>query len=820
MSHTLWLDRVGEKLKGLPRYTYLECSRDSGIEFASSAHGFNSKPTIRLWFDAVADEAQVVQELSIETTRVFGSKLLVPNSSLKIALKALAEYQVWVEPVQFVVGWAEYCLPLIEEILSTDLKSSRVLAVGSKQAENRVPEPLERRESSFLKLNHAEALYEARGALPDTEIERLLRRTSGNFKAFRSEVATILGLKDFQLTALDGSAWPEHVRLSGVLDVLQQRGQLVYGFELACAYEPDRVHEFINAAGNHFFNRGAYEYLWRRLSSLPLRVRKSDEVAYWLVATGMATNRRRETHQLAVRVMAASDAPEVRASTAVAMTSANMLEETAAALKKARTITTLRARGFALAWAGERERPIELFREALKLAEDQIADHAVVACGFDIAELLIRQGLYKSATEWSEWALGEYHRRGLKDELRRASGAAIFAYASLLSGGADDAQSLQSKVQPEARYLGVPGYEAVYSTAGDIAFVSGDFERAQREYQLIHEHTTIDSFCFTGLNVLNALLAKREIGEARALAEQAAAICNGSSSYESALSELMLGMVHTYSGMEEAERHLLSALEGFSDTTAEVHIAQCAVWLAKARMDRGRRKDAILALRLGRKGLAELGSAGWRLVSVVPEVASMMRSLWREAQGRVAIKFLGNKSLVVEKEAVTLGLRAAEIITILAIHSQGLSGDRLHAYLYGDRQVTMSTLKASISRLRKIVPISLSPYRLEVPYQADFLQMLELLNSGDLQRALHLYTGPLLPKSESPLIEEWRDHISEALREAVITARDPEQLIQLGTILNNDLEVWEVAREVIPLSDFRRPVITARIRRIRATWGV
>jgi len=96
--------------------------------------------------------------------------------------------------------------------------------------------------------------------------------------------------------------------------------------------------------------------------------------------------------------------------------------------------------------------------------------------------------------------------------------------------------------------------------------------------------------------------------------------------------------------------------------------------------------------------------------------------------------------------------------------------------------------------------------------------VLELMSNGEVQRALNLYKGPLLPDSEAPFIQEWRDHIDEVLRNAIIESGDVDLLIQYGTLLDDDLAVWERARDIMALSDYRRPVVNARIRRIRTSW--
>src|SRR5690606_39067949 len=127
--------------------------------------------------------------------------------------------------------------------------------------------------------------------------------------------------------------------------------------------------------------------------------------------------------------------------------------------------------------------------------------------------------------------------------------------------------------------------------------------------------------------------------------------------------------------------------------------------------------------------------------------------------------------------------------------------------------------KSNISHLRKHVSISEAPYRIQDESSADFVQLLRHLEKGELQAALNLYDGQLLPTSSAPAITELRDHIDAALRSAVIAARDPDSLIQLATAFGDDLELWECARDNLAAQDHRRPLINARIRRVQETWS-
>ncbi len=129
------------------------------------------------------------------------------------------------------------------------------------------------------------------------------------------------------------------------------------------------------------------------------------------------------------------------------------------------------------------------------------------------------------------------------------------------------------------------------------------------------------------------------------------------------------------------------------------------------------------------------------------------------------------------------------------------------------------TLKALISRLRGTIPVESRPYRLGVPFRADFLELLEHLKRGHVRQALNLYKGPLLPESEAPAVVELREHIDEALRQAVLESGDAEAMIELANRTGaGDLELLETALEYVPQNDPQSPLLRARIRQVRRDW--
>ncbi|UBV43473.1 hypothetical protein LAJ19_04465 [Deinococcus taeanensis] len=160
---------------------------------------------------------------------------------------------------------------------------------------------------------------------------------------------------------------------------------------------------------------------------------------------------------------------------------------------------------------------------------------------------------------------------------------------------------------------------------------------------------------------------------------------------------------------------------------------------------------------------------------------------------------------------VHLTPRQHELLCVLAMHPGGLTLDALHAHVYGDQPITLSTLKSEVSTLRTLLGghIASRPYRLSVPVQLDALRIEELLLAGRVSAAADLYDGPLLPHSASPLLSYWRDYLDGAVREAVCRLGDPDLLWRYASRFD-DPGCLEVLERLLPEGDHRGPVVRAR----------
>ena len=149
-------------------------------------------------------------------------------------------------------------------------------------------------------------------------------------------------------------------------------------------------------------------------------------------------------------------------------------------------------------------------------------------------------------------------------------------------------------------------------------------------------------------------------------------------------------------------------------------------------------------------------------------------------KAELEIYALGQPRIVFRGKPLNLPMRQVEILSLLALNPQGLSLEGFHAALYGDLPISMSTLKAELSHLRRLLDgqIGSRPYRLQTSVWADFIQVWQALRNQQTSEAFALYQGSFLPQSESPELEEWRHCIDAVMGKALDSCQDPSLLME------------------------------------------
>ncbi len=170
-----------------------------------------------------------------------------------------------------------------------------------------------------------------------------------------------------------------------------------------------------------------------------------------------------------------------------------------------------------------------------------------------------------------------------------------------------------------------------------------------------------------------------------------------------------------------------------------------------------------------------------------------------DAEPGLVMRLLGTAEVRHDGQRLLLNRRQTEVLALLALHPEGLSLDRLHALVYGDQAVTLSTLKAEVSHLRSALGGQLAsrPYRLTMPVTTDVDRVLDLLRAGQVTRAVRAYGGDLLPGTNSPALCELADYVAVAVREALLADPDPEAVLRYADLAPYDTEVVERALDTL-----------------------
>ena len=155
---------------------------------------------------------------------------------------------------------------------------------------------------------------------------------------------------------------------------------------------------------------------------------------------------------------------------------------------------------------------------------------------------------------------------------------------------------------------------------------------------------------------------------------------------------------------------------------------------------------------------------------------------------------------------------------MLAERPDGVTGDQLAVEVYAE-DVSLSTVRAEMTRLRSLLGADVlqsRPYRLQVPVEADWLEVTARLAVGDVRSAVRAYRGPLLPRSEAPAVVDRRDQIQQQLRSAVLASDDADLMVAWTRARwgADDVEMWHRQARILPPGSPLRPLALGEARRL------
>ncbi|PYI65862.1 transcriptional regulator [Arthrobacter livingstonensis] len=188
---------------------------------------------------------------------------------------------------------------------------------------------------------------------------------------------------------------------------------------------------------------------------------------------------------------------------------------------------------------------------------------------------------------------------------------------------------------------------------------------------------------------------------------------------------------------------------------------------------------------------------------------------------RDSLQILGRDQglLHIGGQALTLSERHTEILTMLALHHDGLTAEQLTDMVYPDG-TSLTSIRAEMVRLRRLlgrlsptlVPES-RPYRLPRTLVVDAGQVLSYLDRGAHRLALNIYRGEVLPRSDARDIHSLRTRVGLLLREAILSDASPDVLLQYLQLPQaaDDAEAWQCALRLLPPRSPRRAAVVAHL---------
>jgi tetratricopeptide (TPR) repeat protein len=552
------------------------------------------------------------------------------------------------------------------------------------------------------------------------------------------------------------------------------------------------------------------------IALLPASPNAEDLLIEALVQGATASNKIALIQQLEAH-LEQTEAPVLRAHYAQMLFESGMLDRALHQAYRAVEIQpcaiTLLAHGRCLGWF-EPERALEVLQQALQLAEATYGS-LQVRCLQEIIASLIRLGRYDAASRWTDWTF-ETHLRQEKSgpvecsaseqadllEVRKiasALGSRNVAPDFVVAGTGQGSDRIESKL----------AHVDLLLAHDDHAAALGCLEALWRQNQQRLHLAAI------ALRWVPLLIASDQVQTAFDVAQQTLELSAGLHP----LLQRNAQLVHAIALTERDPVAGISALEQAVQAHAKpldaINLARAGLCLARVCEALGQTDQARAALQSAHAGLAELSPTGHKMLGVLskkPEMQEPVRAI-------LELKFLGSSEARLDGVVIPLRRRFAEILTVLAMHPTGLSGEQLSLAIYGEHG-TLECCKTELSRLRHLVPIHTRPYKIGVPVKADFLELATHLEQGQLEQAMHLHHGPLLPGSDAPAIVHQREHLSESLRRATLEQSNPEQLWHLAAHDENDLELWQRLLNLLRASDPRHAIVQTRVSGLRRAWNV
>lgn len=598
-----------------------------------------------------------------------------------------------------------------------------------------------------------------------------------------------------------GAPTGELHRPEDVIHALVRQKRHMDALELAVQALPRLVEGLVGTAGREFQRRGMLGRLHLLLSSLEPPWSGLGETLEWRLVAGVAAS---DWHGLLPEVdahLAEWPAPDLRARRAALLPPRDRLEVAREALRLARTPLTLWQAG---RLEPDEEAAITLLQESTGLAEDSGLPYEAARSAGSLAERYLHGGNMQACLHWSEWALSLLDAAGAAEPERRARIMNNLAFTQLLvgdtAGSADRLEEAVALLPPAATDVRASSL----LTLAALRLEEGDARAAAEACEAAEAGAPRRLLARTVHTRVLIWLRLGETERARAAVEQAGVLAEGEQSAVTDSSRLAAAMFGVIDGTDGAQPVLEAIL---ADRTAGADL-RLSAWLY---LLPGTDTVPELPPELRASGAA-LTPRGLKALAAPADVFAPVLQKLGGADVPLKLRAFGQPAASFRGEDIHLPLRLWETLAVIALHKDGIADEELHDVLVRDSGTFgLSALRTHVSRLRALLPVSESPYRLLCGFSFDATEFRQCLRQGDLRGAAGLFTGPFLPRSRAPGILELREQFEGEFEQAALASTDAEPVFLAAERAGDDLLLWERCLELLPAGDPRRSMAAARL---------
>ena len=806
----MWLDRLEARVSA-PAHVVLRGGARYGVPYLFE-HLARRGRLAWVYLEApdAGDPVAQGNALAAAVNRALGSLFLPQALPFSYHVRALGAHLPTLGPLRIAVTHAELAPGLADALLGLPPPCQVLLSAAGGLELKSTPQ-------TVLPQELLMSLIEARAAAPGLEESLLHTLWTVTEGAYLDFLVGLSRLKGEQAPAVP-SPWGSRRALGDglaadpdvLLDALVGENRWIEALDLACARLPWRVAGVVAEAGPVYQERGLYERLYLLLASLNDRYLDSACVLEWLLVAAGTIGRDDAARELVEAYLEAH--PQ---STSLRARYVTIIRDPLAQREEARRLAEEHPDPLTLFQWGrlhpDPEAGVAVLRQGVALAEEGSRAYDAVRNAGALAARLSHTGAFGEARHWGEWALRRFDASGLEDGQRRLRILNDLAFVRLVTGQsaglADELWEVQGQL------------EAVLP---DLAIL---FRQTLSELELVEGHPDV------ALNLARAIVwgaPRRELGKYivtlvrvlqelgrpdEAAHEAGLALDLSKDGSFATASRLALGMTQALRG-EPGAAELLAPVMASPREPAERRVAAALYYLLAT----GVRFEALEPT--VRRLFEDVSGSGLRLLSG-PERTFL--PVWGQVLAKdmpLRIRALGRREVFWRGERLELTPVLFEILAVLAFFPEGLSLEELHAHVSRGETMRLNTLRVTLSRLRKLVPITNGHYRIETAYAFDALETERLLEGGRLRELLTLYEGPLLLESDVPLIDERRAFLEEGLRRATLLSQDPEVLLTVAK-RGEDLELWEAAAALLGARrDPRLALAQAAVGRLRRDYGL